>query len=346
LEKIKKTINKIYIDTKLNLYNNEISNDLIIISNIISMINNYEIDNILVYLKNLFDLIKLKLQNQNIKQKKLILKNAVLLDIEKYELENEYYDSNEDISKIADIYDNNSFSDYEYGSIYNIAEKKYEEKIKNYGINKGIDYNKESYFYTNKYCDKYKTNYKYISNKEIEERIVEDHKFFQNYYNYTYTILNKSDITKINMILCQIIINERITVEDTSKFIGTRYSKRNSNYHQQNNNNNANNALMNDKMSVLNKLFRKCPFESFSRYINAHFGYNYYIEFTLDNKNYLIPEKLSFYNYYNDYYLMEQIQSENTNKYNENEEDEDDIDDIDEIDLNEEEEEYEEEEIY
>jgi hypothetical protein len=346
LEKIKKTINKIYIDTKLNLYNNEISNDLIIISNIISMINNYEIDNILVYLKNLFDLIKLKLQNQNIKQKKLILKNAVLLDIEKYELENEYYDSNEDISKIADIYDNNSFSDYEYGSVYNIAEKKYEEKIKNYGINKGIDYNKESYFYTNKYCDKYKTNYKYISNKEIEERIVEDHKFFQNYYNYTYTILNKSDITKINMILCQIIINERITVEDTSKFIGTRYSKRNSNYHQQNNNNNANNALMNDKMSVLNKLFRKCPFESFSRYINAHFGYNYYIEFTLDNKNYLIPEKLSFYNYYNDYYLMEQIQSENTNKYNENEEDEDDIDDIDEIDLNEEEEEYEEEEIY
>jgi hypothetical protein len=346
LEKIKKTINKIYIDTKLNLYNNEISNDLIIISNIISMINNYEIDNILVYLKNLFDLIKLKLQNQNIKQKKLILKNAVLLDIEKYELENEYYDSNEDISKIADIYDNNSFSDYEYGSVYNIAEKKYEEKIKNYGINKGIDYNKESYFYTNKYCDKYKTNYKYISNKEIEERIVEDHKFFQNYYNYTYTILNKSDITKINMILCQIIINERITVEDTSKFIGTRYSKRNSNYHQQNNNNNTNNALMNDKMSVLNKLFRKCPFESFSRYINAHFGYNYYIEFTLDNKNYLIPEKLSFYNYYNDYYLMEQIQSENTNKYNENEEDEDDIDDIDEIDLNEEEEEYEEEEIY
>ncbi len=339
LEKIKKTINKIFIDTKLNQYNNELSEDLIIISSIISMINNYEIDNILVYLKNLFDLIKLKLINQNIIQKKTILKNAVLLDIEKYELESEYYDSNEDISKISEIYDNNSFLDYEYGSIYNIAENKYEEKMKNYGINKGIDYNKESYFYTNKYCDKYKTNYNDISNKEIEERIVEDHKFFQNYYNYTNTILNHSDISKMNMILSQIIINDRIKVEDISKFIGTRYSKRNSNYHQQNNN--ENNTLMNDKMSLLNKLFRKCPFESFSRYIKAHIGFNYYIEFNLDNKKYFIPEKLSFYNYYNDYYLMEQIQSENTNKYNENEEDEDDNDLVEEED-----EEFEEEEIY
>ena len=141
------------------------------------------------------------------------------------------------------------------------------------------------------------------------------------------------------MILSQIIINDRIKVEDISKFIGTRYSKRNSNYHQQNNN--ENNTLMNDKMSLLNKLFRKCPFESFSRYIKAHIGFNYYIEFNLDNKKYFIPEKLSFYNYYNDYYLMEQIQSENTNKYNENEEDEDDNDLVEEED-----EEFEEEEIY
>ena len=347
LEKIKKTINNIFIDSKLNQNNNELCNSLIIISNVISMINNYEIDNILVYLKNLYELIKFKVENQKVKQKIIILQNAVLLDIEKYEIDNEYYNSEEDIAKISDIYENNSFLDYEYGSIYNIAENQYNKKLKNYGINKGIDFNKESYFYTNKYCNHYKfsNNYNYISNNEIQERKIEDHKFFQNYYNYTNSILNYSDITKINMILCQIIINDRITVEDTSRFIGTRYSKRNNNYHKQNNNMNNNNLNMNEKIGLLNKLFRKCPLESFTRYINAHIGFNYYIEFILDNKKYWIPEKLLFYNYYNDYYLMEQIQSEHINKYNENEEDDDDLDDYD---LNEEEEyeECNEEEIY
>ena len=289
------------------------------------MINDYEIDNICVYLKNLFELIKYKIQKQNIKQKILLLQKAVISDIKKYEIR---YNYDEDISKISDIYDNNSFLDYEYGSINNIAENKYEEKLQNFGINKGIDYNKESYFYTNEHCYNYKysNNYNYISNSEIEERIIEDHKFFQNYYNYTNTILNHSDISKLNMILCQIIINERISVEDTSRFIGTRFSKRNNNYHHQHNFNlNNNNLIKNEKISLLNKLFRKCPLESFTRYIKAHIGYNYYTEFIMDNKKYFIPEKLLFYNYYNDYYLMEQIQAEHTNRYNENEEEEEDF---------------------
>ena len=98
---------------------------------------------------------------------------------------------------------------------------------------------------------------------------------------------------------------------------------------------------MHEKFKLLNKIFRKSPEELFIKYINAHIGVNYYTEFNFDNKKYCIPEKLLFYNYYNDYYLMEQIQSENTNKYNENEEDEDDNDLVEEED-----EEFEEEEIY
>ena len=347
LEKIKKVINHIFIDPKLNLFNNELYSSLLNLSNIIAIINNYEIDNILVYLKNIIELIKYKLEEQNyianFKQKIILLQNIVLLDIEKYKIQNEYSinsDNNldEDISKLAHDLDANSFLDYEYGSINNMAENEYEKLLKNYGINKGTD-NKESYFYTNKYCSDYKYNnyFNYISNEEIEERITEDHNFFHNYYNDT-NILNYSDISKINMILCQIIINDRILVENTSKFIGTRYSKRKNNQGQNMNIKN-NNYIMNEKIGLLNKLFRKCPLELFTRYINAHIGINYYNEFIIDGKKYYIPEKLLFYNYYNDYFLMEQIQSEHVNKYKENEEDEDDFDDNDLI--GEEEEEYE-----
>ena len=347
LEKIKKVINHIFRDPKLNLYNNELYSSLLNLSNIIAIINNYEIDNILVYLKNIIELIKYKLEEQNyianFKQKIILLQNTVLLDIEKYKIQNEYSinsDNNldEDISKLAHDLDANSFLDYEYGSINNMAENEYEKLLKNYGINKGTD-NKESYFYNNKYCSDYKYNnyFNYISNEEIEERITEDHNFFHNYYNDT-NILNYSDISKINMILCQIIINDRILVENTSKFIGTRYSKRKNNQGQNMNIKN-NNYIMNEKIGLLNKLFRKCPLELFTRYINAHIGINYYNEFIIDGKKYYIPEKLLFYNYYNDYFLMEQIQSEHVNKYKENEEDEDDFDDNDLI--GEEEEEYE-----
>lgn len=346
LEKIRKTINNIFINTKLNIYNNELYDSLIKLSNIISIINSYEIDNILVYLKNLFQFLKNKINDENVKQKLLTLEKSILLDIEKYKIENESFINNEDsdLSKISNYYENNSFLDYEYGSINNIGEKQYEEKLRNYSLNRGIDYNKESYFYTDKFCYEYKYNNKcnYISNNELEERIVEDHKFFQNYYNYSHTILNHSDISKINMILCQIVNNDRISIEDTSKFIGTRYSKRN-NYHTQNNNPN-NNYIMNEKISLLNKLFRKCPLDSFSRYINAHFGIKYNLNFIIDNEKYSIPEKLLFFNYYNDYYIMEQIQSEQKNKYKENEEEDDDFDDNDIIEEEEEEEEYEEDE--
>ena len=363
LEKIKKAINNIFTDTELNSNNNEVYSSLINLSNIISMMHNYEINDILVYLKNLFQLIKNKIEDnsvkKNIKEKILLLESAISIDIEKYKIEEDTFinsDNNieEDISKIANYYDNNSFLDYEYGYISNIAEKQYEEKLRNYGINKGVDYNKESYFYSHKYCYdyKYSNKFNYISNKEVQERIIEDHKFFQNYYNYNNIILNHIDITKINMILIQIITNDRISIEDTSKFIGTRYSKRN-NYKTQNNNLN-NNYIITEKISLLNKLFRKCPLDIFTRYINAHYGIKYNVNFTLEDKKYSIPEKLIFYNYYNDYYLMEQIQSEQKNKYKENEEDEEDeFDDVNDSneddDLNEneeEEEEYEEDYNY
>ena len=350
LEKIKKVINNIFIDTKLNPYNNELYSALITLSEIITIINNYEIDNILVYLKNKIELIKYKLEDQNIiqniKQKILLLQNTISLDIEKYNIQNDYSintdnNSDEDISKIVEDHDNNSFLDYEYGSIYNIADNQYERLSKNYGINKGVEYNKELYFYTYKYCYDYKYNniYNCISNEEIEERNIEDHNFFQNYYNDC-AILNHSDVTKINMILCQIIINDRILLENTSKFIGTRYSKRKNNQNQNINLKN-NNYNINEKIGLLNKLFRKCPLDLFTRYINAHIGYNYYNEFIINDKKYYIPDKLLFYNYYNDYYLMEQIQSEHSNKYKENEEEEDDFDENDDNDLiGEEEEEF------
>ena len=350
LEKIRKTINNIFVDTKLNSHNNELYSSLITLSNVIAIINNYEIDNILVYLKNILDLIKYKLKDQiiiqNIKQKILLLQNTILLDIEQYKEQNDFSinsagGGNEDISKISEICENNSLLDYEYGHINNIAEKEYEKKIKNYKINNLADFNKESYFYTCNYCYdyKYSNNCNYINNEEVEERINEDHKFYQNYYNNSNTILNKSDINKLNMILCQIITNDRISLDDISKFIGTR-SKRKINQ-KQNNNSNIN-FIMNEKISILNKLFRKCPLELFVRYINAHIGFKYYSKFTINENKYSIPEKLLFYNYYNDYYLMEKILTEQVTKYKENEEEEENFDDNDLIDEEEEEEFYEE----
>ena len=79
---------------------------------------------------------------------------------------------------------------------------------------------------------------------------------------------------------------------------------------------------MKEKISLLNKLFNKCSLELFNKYINAHIGINYYIEFLIDNKKYYIPDKLLFFNYYNDYYLMEQINSEQKNRFYDDEEDE------------------------
>ena len=342
LEKIKKCINNIFADTKLNLHNDLLYSSLINLSNIICIINNYEIDNILVYLKNILDLVTYKLKDQNViqplKQKIAFLQNTILKDVEKYKNEFSMKDENSegDISKISEIYDNNSFLDYEYGSVRHMADRQYEEKIKNYGINIGVNYNKENYFYTDKFCYDYKNSNKFncISNDEIEERIIEDHKFFQNYYNSN-IILNHSDINKINMILCQIILNDRILLEDISKFIGTRFSKRKT-CQKQNNNLNNNNLYINEKIGLLNKLFRKCPIEMFSRYMNAHFGIKYFTEFLIGENKYYIPEKLMFYNYYNDYYLMEQIQSEHHNKYKENEEEEEDYEDNEIIDEEEE----------
>ena len=320
LEKIKKTINNIFVDTKISLHNNELYSSLISLSNIIAIINNYEIDNILAYLDNL---IKYKLKGKNIilniKKKILLLQNTILLDIEQYKNPNEFL--NEDISKISEISENNSFLDYEYGIINNIAEKDFEDKLKNFGINLGVDYNSESYFYTYKFCHlyKYSNNFNYITNDEIEERIIEDHKFYNNYFNNSNIILNKSDVSKLNMILCQIINDDKILLDDISIFIGSK-NKRKINQNQNNNLNN--NFNINEKIFILKKLFRKCPLALFTRFINAHTRIKYYSEFIINENKYCIPEKLLFFNYYNYYYLMEQILSEHSNKYKENEKEE------------------------
>ena len=133
------------------------------------------------------------------------------------------------------------------------------------------------------------------------------------------------------MILVQIIMNENISLKDISKFIDDRPK------------NNKNNNIMNEKFKLLNKIFRKSPEELFIKYINAHIGVNYYTEFNFDNKKYCIPEKLLFYNYYNDYYLMAQIKSEEKSNYSciedDDDDDENDFNSDEESELNEEEDE-------
>ena len=324
LKKIKKSINEVFININLNTYNNELYSSFISLSNIISIKNNYELDNILVYLKNLFLFINMDLKRNYIKQNPLniitSLQNKVLQEIEDYKVNEDININNEDLLKLNDICEQNSFSDYEYGIIDNIGEKEYEAKMKNYGINNGVDFNKESFFYINEFYEEFKDKqlFNYISNVEVNERIVEDYKFYHTYYNSSDTILNHSDINKLNIMLTQIIINERISPEDISRFIGIKNNKRN-NYRSQNINHNN---KMKEKISLLNKLFNKCSLELFNKYINAHIGINYYIEFLIDNKKYYIPDKLLFFNYYNDYYLMEQINSEQKNRFYDDEEDE------------------------
>ena len=261
-------------------------------------------------------------------------------EIDEYQIKDDIETNNEDLGKLNDICENNSFSDYENGMIYNSAEKDYENKLMNYGINVGVDYNKESYFYLHEFFDDYfkdKKIYNYISNKEIEERIIEEHKFYQSYYNSNIN-LNHSDVIKINLFLTQIIFNERISLEDTSKFIGTR-TRNKSKKNDLNKELDSNIYFQKEKINLLNKIFRKCNGDIFTKYINAHYGLKYFIEFVMDNKKYFIPDKILFYNYFNDYYLMEKIRSEYKIKYSELEEDDDD-----DLDLNDCDEEFEEEE--
>ena len=330
LDKIEKAINNVFIDTDLNAYKKiKLFSSIISLSYIIAIINNYELDNILVYLKNLFLFIDIQLKYTpvilNTSYVILYLKNKVLEDLEEYQIKDDIA-INDDITKLNDIYEENSFNDYEYGKVYNTAEKIYEQKIKNYGINKGVDYNKDSYFYTNKFCDnkKEKKIFNYISNKEINQRIIEDYKFYRYYYNSSENSLNHNDIAKINLILNQIIFNERILPEHVAKFTGSRTR----NNYPKSQKINFDENFKKNKIIILNKIFRKCPLELFNKYIDAHIGPKYYIEFNIEfsnyTKKYLIPEKLSFYNYYNDYYLMEQIRPEQEYNYFDDNEDKDD----------------------
>ena len=316
LEKIRKAINSVFIDTKLKKNDKDIYSSLITFSNIIAIINSYELDNILVYLKNLFQFINNPVK-QNALRKITLIKNKILEEIEEYQINDDINidNENEDLYKLSDEYEINSFLDYERGMLYNIGEKQCQSKVELFTINSESDYNKESYFYINEFCTNIKNKkiFNYISNNEINERIFEDHKFFQNYYNGN-IILNHSDIIKINMILTQIILNEHISLEDVSKLVVTRFSKR-KNYRSQINAFDDFQKVGKEKITMLNKLFRKCNSDIFIKYINAHLGFKYYVKFDIDNKKYYIPDKLVFYNYFNDYCLLEQIQAEQ-NMYN------------------------------
>ena len=343
LEKIKKEINKIFNETDLKNNQNKIFKSLLILSYIISFKNQYELDNILVCLKNLFQLIDKELKNTQTKQNSLdilsLIQNFVLNEIEEYKIEDSKINKDEkDISTLYENCEEDSFFDYEYGYINKIGEKEYENKIKNFGINKGINYNKESYFCLNQffYKNKFKKSINCISNKEIEERKTEDHKFFQNYYSQSNSYFNHNDLIKINMILIQIIYDKNIKSEEASRFIGLRVSKRKYN---------KNFDIIDEKINILNRIFRKCPSDLFIRYINAHNARNYYIKFNINDNKYYFPEKLIFYNYYEDYNLVEQIKSEQKIKYLEIQSDDEDEDDNDndlntdeESELNEEEE--------
>ena len=329
LNRIIKLMNSVYIDTKFKIFDNSVYTSLITVSYILALIKNYELDSILIYLRNLFQFMDKQFKDIHIKRNALslvsLIKNKILEEIEEYQENDdiEINNDNEDIIKLNDIYEKNSFSDYENGMLYKIGEKEYEDKLKNYGINIGVDYNKESFFYINEFSNDYKCTkiFNYISNKEIQSRIKEDHEFFQSYYNSN-EMLNHSDVNKINMILTQIISNERISLEAISKFVGSRYNKRT-------NSKTKDLApdiyLQKEKIKMLNKIFKKCNLDIFTNYINAHYGLKYFVEFVVDNKKYFIPEKILFYNYFNDYYLSDKIQCEII-KYFADDEDEDDND--------------------
>ena len=327
LELIKKSINDIFANINLNTVNNALYSSLITLAHIITIINNYELDNILVYLKNLFLFSDMELKKKNITDFTdiiLSLQNQVLKEIEEYRVNDDIY--NDDLLKLNDKYELYSFSDYEYGVIDNIGEKQYKSKIINYGINKDVDFNKESFFYINEFYDDYKDNqiFNYISNKELNERIIEDYKFYHNYLNSSTTILNHSDTIKINIILIQIISEPSLSIKDKLRFFEI---KKNKTINFQSQNMDSNNNLKEDKISVLNKIFSKCPSELFKKYINAHMGFKYYIKFFIDNNTYYIPDKLLFYNYYNYYYLMEQINpDQNSSDYEEDENEEEESD--------------------
>ena len=327
LELIKKSINDIFANINLNTVNNALYSSLITLAHIITIINNYELDNILVYLKNLFLFSDMELKKKNITDFTdiiLSLQNLVLKEIEEYRVNDDI--NNDDLLKLNDNYELYSFSDYEYGVIDNIGEKQYKSKIINYGINKDVDFNKESFFYINEFYDDYKDNqiFNYISNKELNERIIEDYKFYHNYLNSSTTILNHSDTIKINIILIQIISEPSLSIKDKLRFFEI---KKNKTINFQSQNMDSNNNLKEDKISVLNKIFSKCPSELFKKYINAHMGFKYYIKFFIDNYTYYIPDKLLFYNYYNYYYLMEQINpDQNSSDYEEDENEEEESD--------------------
>ena len=123
LDRIIKEINSVYIDTKFKIFDNNVYSSFITLSYIIAIKNNYELDNILVYLKNLFQFMEKQFKDNNIKQNALsiisLIKNKVLEEIEEYQIKDDIDSNNEDLGKLNDICENNSFSDYEYGMIYN-----------------------------------------------------------------------------------------------------------------------------------------------------------------------------------------------------------------------------------
>ena len=381
LELIKNNIEKIYTDPKKNqeFSKFKIFEILYKLSHIITIINNYEYENILVYLTNIYNKIRGDISatsSINLKLncfQKIVLENIAMYLVEKIDDENLYTiniiedDKNVENNKeeIIDLInddnnfetvfnecENKSFNDYEYGNLINIASKEYNSKKNNFFINNKIDNPKEIYFYTYNYSNpdilsKNKNilpieendlslnsllnKFYFMTNSEFSHRIIEDHKFFQTYYsNSINAIWNYEDIAKFNDLLNLLLYNEKISLEDISKFFCIRYSKRKKDT-EPNNKKINNKDLINDKLILLNRIFIKSSIECFNRYIKSHNYSNYYVTFDIGGNIYKIPNKLTFYNYFSNYYLIEKIQNEIivNDKYNEKDsyEDEDENDD-------------------
>ena len=385
LELIKDEIEKIYTNPKKNqeFSKFKIFEALYKISHLITIINNYEFENILVYLTNIYNKIKEDISattSINLKLnlfQKIIFESISMYLVEKANdeaiytiniieddknvknINEEVIDliSEDNFESVFNECENKSFCDYEYGNLTNIASKEYNQKKTNYFINNTIDNPKEIYFYTYTYCntDIISKNKDilpiedndlcsnsalnksfFITNSEFNHRKIEDHKFFQAYYsNSINSIWNYEDVAKFNDLINLLLYNEKITLEDLSKFFGIRYSKRKKDTNSDNKIGD-NKYLINEKIALLNRIFIKCSIDCLSRYIKSHNSSNYYETFVFEKNKYQIPDKLIFYNYFSNYYLIEKIQNETrgSDKYNEvdsyDDEEEENDDDIEE----------------
>ncbi len=79
-------MNSVYIDTKFKIFDNSVYTSLITVSYILALIKNYELDSILIYLRNLFQFMDKQFKDIHIKRNALslvsLIKNKILEEIE------------------------------------------------------------------------------------------------------------------------------------------------------------------------------------------------------------------------------------------------------------------------